>query len=64
MQYAILSNYVIDPHLLISQEDIVQEDHDEIVDDDTVPKDQPRIIERPTTVFVEQKGTYITVVVL
>lgn len=55
---------MIDPHLLISQEDIVQEDHDEIVDDDTVPKDQPRIIERPTTVFVEQKGTYITVVVL
>ena len=45
----------IDPHLLVSQEDIIQEDHADNVDD-TVPQDQPRIIERPTTVFVEQKG--------
>ena len=49
--------YMTDPHLLVSQDDIMQEGHDDIVDD-TIPKDQPRIIERPTTIFVEQKGTY------
>ena len=49
---------LIDPHLLVSQEDIIQEDHNDIVDD-TIPQDQPRITERPTTVFVEQKGQYI-----
>jgi len=47
---------MIDPHLLVAQEDIVQENHDDV--SDTVPQDQPRIIERPTTVFVEQKGIY------
>ena len=50
---------LIDPHLLVSQEDIIQEDQNDIVDD-TVPQDQPRITERPTTVFVEQKGKYCT----
>lgn len=55
----ITSTCVIDPHLLVSQEDIVQEDHHKDTVDDTVPQDQPMIIERPTTVFVEQKGTYV-----
>ena len=49
--------YVIDPHLLVSQEDILQEVHNDIVDD-AVPQDQPKIIDRPSTIFVEQKGIY------
>ena len=52
---------VIDPHLLVSQEDIIQEDHHKDAVDDTVPQDQPMIIERPTTVFVEQKGINVDV---
>ena len=50
---------MIDPHLLVSQEDILQEVHNDIVDD-TVPQDQPKIIDRPSTIFVEQKGIYYT----
>ena len=52
-----MSACVIDPHLLVSQEDIIQQDHHDDTVDDTVPQDQPRITERPTTVFVEQKGS-------
>ncbi|XP_065917748.1 transmembrane protein 237-like [Dysidea avara] len=44
-----------DPHLLVSEEDIVEGNIDELVTD-TLPQDQPRVIERPSTVFVEQKG--------
>ena len=51
-----LSTWCIDPHLLVAQEDIIQEDHVADVVNDSVPQDQPRIIERPNTVFVEQKG--------
>ena len=56
--YAVMfSTWCIDPHLLVAQEDIIQENHVADVVDDDMPQDQPRVIERPTTVFVEQKGS-------
>jgi len=42
---------------LVSEEDIVEGNNDDLVTD-TLPQDQLRVVERPSTVFVEQKGMY------
>jgi len=46
-----------DPHLLVSEEDIVEGNIDDLVNE-TLPHDQLKKVERPPTVFVEQKGVH------